>query len=288
MRRMMKVILSRKGCDSDFGGIPGIIMPDNRIVYIPIPGDDFETISYHEVNAGIGQGNLCDVIKQVSKNMKMNGRKLELDSETKCHLDPDLNYDMYPRKDGWRGCFGQADAAQTVLRKAGVAQEDLFLFFGWFNRTFYDENGRLKFCKGQGIHMIFGWLQIEEVIYTHERPVPEWLKYHPHAIQRRLNRLSNCIYTGKERLSWNSGIKGYGIFPKANDTLILTKRGYSRSKWNLPENFSDISITYHKKTSWKENYFQSAYRGQEFVFEEHEAVELWAREIIENNQAIGL
>ena len=62
----MKVILSRKGCDSDFGGMPGIIMPDDRIVYIPIPGDDFETIAYHEVNAGNGLGNLCDVISQVS------------------------------------------------------------------------------------------------------------------------------------------------------------------------------------------------------------------------------
>ena len=165
-----------------------------------------------------------------------------------------------------------------------MRQFPIFLFFGWFNRTFYDENGRLKFCKGQGIHMIFGWLQIEEVIYTHERPVPEWLEYHPHALQRRLNRLSNCIYTGRERLSWNSGMKGYGIFSKASDTLILTKRGYSRSKWNLPEDFKDISITYHKNTSWKEDYFQSAYRGQEFVFEEHKAVELWAREIVENNQ----
>mgnify|MGYP001066039376 FL=1 len=54
----MKVILSRKGCDSDFGGMPGIIMPDDRIVHIPIPGDDFETIACHEVDAGNGLGNL--------------------------------------------------------------------------------------------------------------------------------------------------------------------------------------------------------------------------------------
>ncbi len=277
----MKVILSRKGCDSDFGGMPGIIMPDDRIVYIPIPGDDFETIAYHEVNAGNGLGNLCDVISQVSVHMKMYGKKLEINPETKCHLDPDLDAGMYPRKSGWRGCFGQADAAQTVLKKAGVAEGDLFLFFGWFNRTCY-KDGKLRFCKGQGIHMIFGWLQIEKVIYTHEMPVPEWMEYHPHAIQRRLDRPSNCIYTGKERLSWNPAIRGYGVFPRAGDALVLTKKGYSRSRWELPASLKGIPITYHKAASWKKDYFQSACRGQEFVFEEHKAVEKWARGLIES------
>ena len=94
----MKVILSRKGCDSDFGGMPGIIMPDDRIVYIPIPGDDFETIACHEVDAGNGLGNLCDVIRQVSPHMKMYGKKLEINEETKCHLDQDLDAGMYPGK----------------------------------------------------------------------------------------------------------------------------------------------------------------------------------------------
>ena len=83
----------------------------------------------------------------------MYGKKPEINPETKCHLDPDLDAGMYPRKSGWRGCFGQADAAQTVLKKAGVAEGDLFLFFGWFNRTCY-KDGRLKFCKGQGIRRL--------------------------------------------------------------------------------------------------------------------------------------
>ena len=38
----MKVILSRKGVDSSWGGHPGIILPDNTILYYPIPGDEDE------------------------------------------------------------------------------------------------------------------------------------------------------------------------------------------------------------------------------------------------------
>ena len=38
----MKVILSRKGMDSSQGGHPGIILPDNTILYYPIPGDEDE------------------------------------------------------------------------------------------------------------------------------------------------------------------------------------------------------------------------------------------------------
>lgn len=278
----MKIILSRKGCDSDFGGISGIILPDDRIVYIPIPGDDFETITYQEVNARNGLGNLVDTIAQVSPYVKMYGNKIPIDSTTKCHLDPDLDYELYPRQKGWRGCFGQADAAQTVLTHAGVKAEDLFLFFGWFRRT-YRKGGRLKYCSGQGVHMIFGWLQIDQVLCTHETPIPEWLRYHPHSMQQRIPRPSNCIYIGREYASWNDKIKGYGIFPKANDSLILTKKGMSRSKWELPESFKGISLKYHNSSSWKDGYFQSAYRGQEFVFGEERIVEDWACNLIENN-----
>ena len=281
----MKVILSRKGCDSDFGGVPGVILPDDRIVYIPIPGDEFEEISYGDVNVGGGMGKISDIIRQVGPNMRFNGERFQIMDDSKCHLDPDLNYFAYPRKDGWRGCFGQADAAQTVLRKADIKEGDLFLFFGWFNRTL-EKEGKLCYCRGQGIHMIFGWLQIEEIIYSSRQAVPEWLKYHPHAIERRLCRPSNCIYVGREYLSWNSNIKGYGVFPKAVENLILTKEGKSRSKWKLPRKFEGINITYHSANSWKEDYFQSACRGQEFVFEEKAIVEDWAKNMISENQWI--
>ena len=279
----MKIILSRKGCDSDFGGIPGIILPNNQILYIPIPGDDEECIKYSDINIADRGEKLADIMKAVTPHIRLNGQKIMITDETKCHLDPDLDYYAYPRLDAWKGCFGQADAAQTVLQKKGVSEGDIFLFFGWFNRT-YMENGTLRFCQGQGIHLIFGWMQIDDVIYTHKEQLPEWLEYHPHAIKRRLDKQSNCIYVGKETLSWNKKICGYGIFPKVSPELILTKDGLSRSRWQLPKEFQGIPITYHSDNSWKEDYFQSACRGQEFVFEESDIVEKWAKTIIENNQ----
>ena len=33
----MKIILSRKGFDSDFGGYPSLIMPEGRTISLPIP-----------------------------------------------------------------------------------------------------------------------------------------------------------------------------------------------------------------------------------------------------------
>jgi len=279
----MKVVLSRKGCDSDFGGVPGIILPNDDIVYVPIPGDDWEEINYSDILMRGSEERLIDVMKTVTPKMRFYGEKRQLTEEFRCHFDPDLEHTAYPRADGWRGCFGQADAAQTVLRKANVSAGDLFLFFGWFNRTRV-VNGKLCFCPGQGVHMIFGWLQIEQALYTSETPVPEWLAYHPHAIERRINRPSNCIYVGRKAASWNSRIKGYGIFPKASRNLILTKDGMSRSRWELPSEFKGIPLTYHSEKSWKDGYFQSACRGQEFVFEENDLVERWAKKLIEDNR----
>ncbi len=36
----MKVILSRKGFDSQYGGKPSPILPDGRLISLPIPSQD--------------------------------------------------------------------------------------------------------------------------------------------------------------------------------------------------------------------------------------------------------
>lgn len=275
----MKIILSRKGCDSGFGGMPGIILPDGRIIFVPIPGEDTETIRYGDIVIDQETGKLVSLMGQVSPCMRLNEKKFNIDRETKCHLDPDLSGEMYPRKEGWRGCFGQGGAAQTVLQKSNVGVGDLFLFFGWFNHT-EERDGKLRFCKGQGFHMIFGWMQIGQMIRAGREAIPDWMSYHPHAGKSYMGSSNNCIYVGKEHLSWEDSICGYGVFPKFRKELVLSKEGMSRSRWALPERFRGLSITYHSDASWKDGYFQSACRGQEFVFEENEAVLDWAKEII--------
>lgn len=275
----MKVILSRKGCDSSFGGMPGIILPDGRIVFIPIPGMETETIRYGDLMLDQEKGKIVGFMKQVSPFICINRDKFGISREIKCHLDPDLNMEMYPREPEWRGCFGQVGAAQTVLENSNVNNGDVFLFFGWFNHTEL-KDGKLFFCKGQGFHMIFGWLQIDHRIYTKQDIVPDWLQYHPHARAGSSSAPNNCIYIARKNLSWNGEICGYGIFPNFRKELVLTKNGMTRSKWALPDEFRGLGITYHNETSWKEEYFQSACRGQEFIFEENKAVENWAKKII--------
>lgn len=66
-----------------------------------------------------------------------------------------------------------------------------------------------------------------------------------------------------------------------NEELDLSKKGMTRTCWELPEFFKNKKITYHNKESWKDGYFKSACRGQEFVIEENKEIENWAIHLIE-------
>ena len=45
----MKVILSRKGFDSQYGGMPSPILPDGTMLSLPIPSKD-DNIKYSDLN----------------------------------------------------------------------------------------------------------------------------------------------------------------------------------------------------------------------------------------------
>ena len=51
----------------------------------------------------------------------------------------------------------------------------------------------------------------------------------------------------------------------------------------MPDIFRNVNIAYHSVTNWKGDYFQSAYRGQEFAIEENLKIEKWAISLIEKN-----
>ena len=55
--------------------------------------------------------------------------------------------------------------------------------------------------------------------------------------------------------------------------LVLTKEGYSRSKWELPNFFRNAIISWHNENNWRDDYFQSVARGQEFVIKNYYKVE---------------
>jgi len=276
----MKVILSRKGFDSAFGGYPSPILPGGIMVSLPIPLVD--SIKYSDLK--MGKSTYYDLMADLKPRIRFNGEWLNLNEETKCHLDPDIHKDSIDRESGWKPCFGQIDTAQSHLENQHAGKGDLFLFFGWFRKTRYN-NGKLEFdLRERDLHAIFGYLQIGEIAKVdHEFEVPKWMAYHPHTNKTRRNNKTNTIYIARDNLTWNELLPGAGRF-MFNDKLVLTKEGFSRSKWELPECFKEAEISYHSKSSWKDGYFQSAAIGQEFVIKDSEKIEAWAKNMIEASQ----
>lgn len=262
----MKVILSRKGFDSASGGYPSPII-NNRIVSLPIP-DNKDDIGY------------CDLIFDKDKSyydlMTELGIK-GIKKDTKCHLDPDLDVSTTnDRPNGWKPLLGQMGASQSHLETQGVTIGDLFLFFGWFRNT-KKVNGRFKYV-GPDFHMIFGFLYIGEIIKVAENNhIANWLNYHSH-IKRKdwKNDKTNTLYVAPDK-------KGGGIL-SFKKSLILTANNSPKSQWHLPDFFKNLTISYHPNP-WKDSYFQSTGRGQEFVIEENKEVEKWAKRFILNNRS---
>jgi hypothetical protein len=170
----MKVVLSRKGFDSSYGGMPSPILPDGRLVSLPIPSrtdrNTLADINFPEIDIA---KLICDLSK---------GR---LSHATQVHLDPDLDRSLRTRIEGWRPALGQTGSAQSHLAKCDVGAGDIFLFFGWF-REAEQCNGTWRYSPGApDLHVIFGWLEIDQVvpIVTHRDAALAqfpWIANHPH------------------------------------------------------------------------------------------------------------
>ncbi|MFZ4534947.1 hypothetical protein [Propionivibrio sp.] len=271
----MKIILSRKGFDSTSGGGASPILPDGRMLSLPIPSNS-DLRRYDEIFlAGI------DVGKLVSDLTPLNARY------NSTHIDPDLSVSTLPRKPGWRPALGQIASAQGHLRKHGVGLGDLFLFFGWF-RNVESLNGTWRYKPGSpDLHVLFGWLQIGEVVsisgtqsiaaIVQRNP---WLHDHPHiAVPKRFEKDGNTVYIatdhfciGEQRIEQSGG----GIFEKIDTKRILTAPGNSRSRWQLPSWFSpegrQSALSFHGKSKrWTPEgstvRLNTVGRGQEFVLD---------------------
>lgn len=274
----MKVILSRKGFDSGYGGYASPILPNGQMISLPIPYKK-DDIKYSEVKAD-GSKTFYDLMKDLNPKIKSANKWPDIDKDTRCHLDPDIYKKAIDRETNWKPCSGQTGGPQGHLRKQEVREGDLFIFFGWFRKTVYND-GKLVFDPlERDMHAIFGYLQIGEINRVGQGfDVPKWMEYHSHANIKRRNEKANTIYVARDNLSWNESLPGAGRF-RFSDNLVLTKKGFSRSKWDLPDCFKEAEISYHNKDSWKAGYFQSAAIGQEFVIKDNDRVEAWARTLI--------
>lgn len=277
----MKIILSRKGFDSTAGGIASPIMPDGKLLSLPIPVTENQRaegergIRYQDLEFG-GQP-----LDQIIRQLRFRCRDQFPYGEA--HLDPDLDPGRFaPSERDWKRSFGQQGNAQTHLDGCGVREGDLFLFFGWFKQAEL-RNGQLRYVRGaRDLHVIFGWLQIGTILRVGQDIVPNWLHYHPHIVNADLYGDNNTIYVARKKLNLNgedSALAGAGIFSRFNDALRLTAPDeHRRSYWRLPRWFYPFGnrprppLTYHENPrKWTLNgdhvILESAYPGQEFVFD---------------------
>lgn len=265
----MKIILSRKGFDSQYGRQASPILPDGTLLSLPIPSED--ELSFDDI---LWSGmSYLDIIRRLKP-------RTHLDENSHCHLDPDLRAISVHRERGWMPAYGQTGSSLSELRSNGVSIGDLFLFFGWFRQTEY-YHGKLRYVpKSPNIHVIYGYLEIGSIIESIEQ-IPDWLQYHPHANLKKYKEAwemgMNAIYLPTEKLSFAPGLTGSGTF-NFDRNLVLTKDGYSRSRWIFPKNMWEVPISHNPK-GWKENYFQSAAIGQEFVMEGLPAVMDWVNKL---------
>jgi hypothetical protein len=271
----MKVILSRKGFDSSYGGCASPILPDGTMLSMPIPGGEASNLKFEDIKYGeITYLDIWDKLYSKHKTDKLY-----------CHLDPDIRADVRVKPvDNWVAAFGQTDTAQKHLHNRGVSKGDLFLFFGWFRKT--DENYKYL-PDDMDKQIIYGYLQIGDIVNGDE--IKNNYPWHPHAKGKYSS--DNTLYVATEKLTLDgkeTDLPGYGVF-KYNDELVLTKDNCSRSKWkinsdwNIEKFFESNSISYHSKNNIKDSYFQSAYRGQEFIISENKKVNDWAYNLIKNN-----
>ena len=265
----MKIILSRKGFDSASGGCPSPILPDGRLVVLPIP-DPLSSINYSDITlSGIEAGPLVTILT--------NGRVGGADT---AHLDPDISPESLKRKRGWRPLFGQRGSAQGHLRNHRVGPDDIFLFYGLFKETEKEGLSYRWKKSAESRHIIWGWLQVDQVFEVSPKLAEkfDWMSYHPHFAH--LEEKNNVIYVSRRilKLPGCETRPGSGVFSRINSSLVLSgmSRKSGASSWELPgwcyPRKGMYPLSYHGKVErWQRSggttLLRAVPRGQEFVLD---------------------
>lgn len=286
----MKVILSRKGMDSQYGGIPSPIIRSElgywKYYSLPIPSNNSQ-IKYDDIYL-FDNIPVSKFIHDVAPNYKQSKY---------CHLDPDIREStLKNRPKEWKRSFGQVKQAQAHLENNGIDKGDVFLFFGWFQFAEL-KNGKFKYISNtdypNGFHAIYGYLQIDKIIKPNISSSPKWLDYHPHVKYKDREEFkspNNTIYISDNLFKYPIHFNKNGSVMFAfSDDLILTKKGQNnRTIWQLPKNLhpnNGIELTYNPSNNWtiegEYSILKSASRGQEFIFKDVQGiVEKWCIETI--------
>jgi putative DNA base modification enzyme with NMAD domain len=154
----------------------------------------------------------------------------------------------------------------------------VFVFYGWFRQVELVLGKYRYISTAPDLHVIFGWLQIEQRLPVDSSEVPLWARDHPHCKTIKYYQLDS-IYLSTRHLQVPGAERntpGAGKFRRFTPELCLTAPQQSRSIWQLPAWFypraSSSSLSYHSDLSrWKLNgntvLLHSVGRGQEFVLD---------------------
>ena len=280
----MRIILSRKGFDSAAGGCPSPIFPDGRLFSLPIP-DKTSPIGYSDIQ--FEDTNVGELVSQLTRDPKR--------IRHFAHLDPDLRSEALNRLPGWRPLLGQTGSAQGHLRNEGIQPGDIFIFFGSFRPVEQTQSGWCFKRDEKARHVIWGWLQIGEILKVDDLPAKAmlWARYHPHFAYGPDK--ANTLYLATDQLSLDGevlAIPGTGTFRSIDDRLLLTVPGAKKkTQWRLPSCFypreGKSRLSFHPAASnWvlddRVCFFDSAARGQEFVFDAgtDEAPATWIKTLL--------
>lgn len=284
--RLRRLVFSRKGFDSGYGGVPSPII-DGVPVSLPIPSAH-DGLTLGELG---GDLDLASLVADLSSGRHGAG--------TRIHLDPDLDPGLQQRPIGWRPALGQTGAAQSHLAGQGIGPGDVFLFFGWFREA--ERTGRRwRHVRGAPhLHLLFGWLEVGEVLpvtVQRERSLARhpWIATHPHmANPGHYTDPRNTLYIAPETSALVPGRAGGGLFRRFSPALQLTCEGHSRSVWQVPAWLGPGTgppLSYHADPArwtrhgqgWR---LRTVAKGQEFVcqLEGREAALPWLASLLRDH-----
>lgn len=285
----MKIVFSRKGFDSGYGGVPSPVLPGIGPLSLPIPSPAGAAAGLYRV-AGLP---LADLLSHLTGGKH--------DGSTLVHFDPDLDASSRERRAQWRAALGQVGAAQSHLANCAVGVGDLFLFFGWFRPAEWAD-GLWRFVPGSAsFHALFGWLQVGAVIEvptSDTSHVPASLRDHPHvAHASRFREQGNTIYVAGDRLKLlarGSDLAGAGRLDRWTNALRLSVEGSTRSVWDVPTWLDPrpgrTALTYHGSPDrWhrvgERLQLRTVAKGQEFVLDcdEYPEASSWAWALIKRH-----
>jgi putative DNA base modification enzyme with NMAD domain len=273
----MRIILSRKGFDTASGGGASPILPDGRMLSLPIPyaGDENR---YSDL--WVDGRSLFEVMRDLGYT--------GYDERSSCHLDPDINRTLCERPVEWRGLFGQVDAALGHLENQGVTVGDLFVFWGRFQHTVETRHG-LQFA-GAAFHAVYGYLEVGRVIDASAGERIAWARRFPHFGVGRTGGRGH-VYEARDRLM-DTRLEGSGVLTYTDELRLSDPKSASVSVWKLPAAFHPAvggRLSYHADAArWDDpvegmTRLRTVGRGQEFVAVATPAMAAWARRLITAN-----